>query len=422
VVFASTTEHVATTLAWAQETGAAVVPRGGGTGLTGGAEAVQRSVVIDLSRMDRILSVDDVSQTVTVQAAVKGGSLEAALAGRGLTTGHDPESLAVSTIGGWVASRSAGSAGVGYGTIDDLVVGLTVVLGGGEVLRLGPIPGGGPGPDLRRLFIGSEGALGIVTEATLAASRTPKEYLWDTLRPNSFESGAALIREVVQRRFRPLVMRLLDADEAAFVFNGLGHTGAALVIGFDGEAPAAAAQWFHLRELGKQFGARSLGPDLAQHWWDHRFDAFGWYQGVMGPPRTMGKGVVVDVLDAACLWRHVPRLYEDVRGALLDHAEMVRCRLPHAYQTGAAVHFTFVLRGGDDDEAEQLYESAWKDAAAACLGAEATIANDHGVGLLKVPFAAEELGAEGIGALRRIKRALDPNGVLNPGKLLPPED
>ena len=269
--------------------------------------------------------------------------------------------------------------------------------------------------------MGSEGTLGIVTEATLAVSRAPKEYLWDMLRPNSFESGAALIREVVQRRFRPLVMRLLDAEEAAFVFEGLGHSGAALVIGFDGDAPAAAAQWFHLRELGKQFGARSLGPELAQHWWDHRYDSFGWYQGVMGPPRTMGTGVLVDVLDTACLWRHVPRLYEDVRGALLDHAETVRCRLPHAYQSGASLQFTFVLRGSDDDEAERLYESTWKDAAAACLGAGATIAHDLGVGVLKVPFAAEELGPEATAALGRIKRALDPRGILNPGKLLPPE-
>jgi alkyldihydroxyacetonephosphate synthase len=421
VVFAGETEHVATTLAWAQETGAALVPRGGGTGLTGGAEAVQRSVVIDLSRMDRILAVDDVSQTVTVQAAVKGGFLEAALATRGLTTGHDPDSLAASTVGGWIASRSAGSASAGHGTIEDMVVGLTVVLGGGEIVRLAPIPRGGPGPDLRRLFVGSEGVLGIITEATLALSRAPKEYLWDMLRPNSFESGAALIREVVQRRFRPLVMRLLDADEAAFSFEGLGHTGAALVIGFDGDAPAAAAQWFHLRELGKQFGARSLGPELAQHWWDHRYDSFGWYQGVMGPPRTLGSGVLVDTVDTACLWRHVPRLYEDVRGALLDHAETVRCRLPHAYLTGASLSFTFVLRGGDDDQVERLYERAWKDAATACLAAGATIAHDQGVGVLKVPFAAEELGPSGTDALRRIKGALDPGGVLNPGKLLPPE-
>jgi alkyldihydroxyacetonephosphate synthase len=289
------------------------------------------------------------------------------------------------------------------------------------VVRLASIPRGGPGPDLRRLFAGSEGAFGVITEATLAVARAPKEYLWDTLRPNSFESGAALVREIVQRRFRPLVMRLLDAEEAAFAFDGLGHSGAALLIGFDGEAPAAAAQWFHLRELGKQFGARSIGPELATHWWDHRYDAFGWYQGVMGPARTMGPGVLVDVLDAASLWRHVPRLYEDVRGVLLEHAETVRCRLAHAYQSGAAVHFTFVLRGADDDEVERLYEAAWKDAAAACLAAGATIAHDQGVGVLKVPFAAEELGPDGSGALRTVKRAFDPGGVLNPGKLLPTE-
>jgi len=420
VVFAGSTEHVSTTVSWARETGTAVVPRGAGSGITGGAEAIRRAVVIDLSRMDRILAVDDVSQTVAVQAAVKGASLQATLATKGLSIGYDPDASDLSTVGGWIASRSAGSASAAFGTIDQALIGLTAVLGDGDVLRLGPLPAGGPGPDLRRLFVGSEGTLGIITEAVLAVSRVPRQYLWDSLKPNSFESGAALIREVLQRGFRPLVLRLLDAEEAAFQFRDLGHRGAALLVGFDGDAPAAAAQWFHLRELGKEFGARSIGPELAKHWWDHRQEASGWHEGVMGPARTLGAGVIVDVLDTACLWRRLPHLYEDVRGALLDHAETVRCRLSSPYPTGAALHFTFVVRAADDHEAERVYETAWKEAAAAILAAGGTVAYDLGVGLLKVPFAAEELGPAGSAALQRIKAALDPEGILNQGKLVPP--
>src|SRR5207245_6480567 len=162
LAFPKSTQEVSTILRWAQETGTPVVPRGGATGLRGGTEAVKRSVVVDLSRMNRILGIDDVSHTVTAEAGVRGGDLEAALAKRSLTTGHDLASVELSTVGGWIASGSVGATSAGYGSIEDLVIGLTVVLAGGDVLELKALPRASAGPDLRRLFVGSEGTLGVI--------------------------------------------------------------------------------------------------------------------------------------------------------------------------------------------------------------------------------------------------------------------
>jgi alkyldihydroxyacetonephosphate synthase len=420
LVFPRSTEHVATTLAWAQETETAVVPRGAASGLAGGAEALQRSVVLDLSLMDTILAIDTVSQTVDAQAGVRGSGLEAALASRGLTIGHYPESLEISTVGGWVATASAGYASAGYGSIEDLLVGLTAVLPGGSVLRLKPVPRSAAGPDLRRLFVGSEGTMGVITEVTLAASRLPAGHVWECFRPHSFESGAALVREIVQRGHRPLVVRLLDQAEASSLFAAFGHAGPALIAGFDAGAPAVEARRFELRQLAKELGGRPLGTELADHWWTHRYDPVAWYEGAMGSERTYGAGVIVDAVDVAALWRRLPHLYADVRGALLGHAEVVGCRLAHPDVTGGSLHFSFLVRAADDREAEKVYRQAWEDAMHACLSAGGTITHHHGVGLLKVPHLAAEIGDSGVDALRRIKAALDPSGVLNPGKLVPP--
>jgi alkyldihydroxyacetonephosphate synthase len=419
LVFPQTTDHVALTLEWARETGTPVVARGGASGVSGGAEAVKRSIVLDLSRMNRVLDVDDVSQVVRAQAGVRGGDLEAAAGTRGLTTGHYPASLEVSTVGGWIASAAVGYAAAGYGGIEDLVLGVTAVTGRGDVLDHRPIPRWGAGPDLRRLLVGSEGTLAIVTEATLALARLPAAFAWQAFAPRSFESGTALVREIVQRSYRPLAVRLFDPAAAGSAFSGFPHRGPLLIVGHDRDAPAGEAVRFSLAELARELGARALDSDLADHWWAHRHDGVAWQEAVMGKERMLGAGVIAGAVDLATIWRRVPRAYEEVRGTLLEHAEAVGCRLVAGYPSGAALQFSFVIRAEDDREAERVYRQLWAEAVAASLTAGATIAHHQGIGLLKAPFMANELGAAGVETLRSVKAALDPAGVLNPGKLLP---
>jgi alkyldihydroxyacetonephosphate synthase len=418
LVFPASTEDVAIVLGWAQETGTPIVPRGRGSGRSGGAQARARSIVVDLSRMNRVLRIDDVSQTIEVQAGAKGSAVETALARRGLTLGHAPVSMDISTVGGWIAAAASGLTQPGYGGIEDVLLGLTAVLPGGDVLLLKPVPRTATGPDLRRLLVGSEGAIAVVTEATLSASRAAS-LGWEAFRPNSFESGLSLLRELAQRPFRPLVARLFDESRAEDVFASLGHRGPAVLVAFDAGAPGADAERFELRRLARELGPRTLSRELAEHWWDHRFDALERYDDAMGGARTLGTGVVADTVEIAGLWRRLPTLYEDVRGTLRGHAETVGCTVGHLHRSGAALLFPFVIRAADDAEAERRYLQAWGDALRACVRAGGTISYHHGIGLLKAPFLQDEIGTTGVRMLRSIKLAVDPHGVMNPGKLVP---
>jgi alkyldihydroxyacetonephosphate synthase len=419
VVFPRTTDHVAATLAWASETKTPVVPRGGGSGVCGGAQAVWRGLVIDLSRMDRILDVDEASFAVTVEAGAHGDRLESALNERSLTLGHYPQSMAISSVGGWIATASAGQASAGYGVIEDMLLGMTVVLPAGDVVYLPATPRSAAGPDLRRLLVGSEGTLGIVTEASLAVSPLPEGMRWAAFRPASFEHGVELVRAVMHSGAHPDVVRLYDEVDAAVTFGAAEHAGGpVLVLGFrDGDMAEAGVEV--CGRLAAAAEATVLLASLGEHWWDHRHDAVGLYRQIMGEERALGAGVVVDTMEVAGLWGRLPELHASVRATLLSHAsEGVGCHLSHPYRSGASLYFTFLLRTPDDEAAERAYLAAWQAAVGACRKAGGTMTHHHGIGLLKAPFLADELGPGGVAVLRAIKRALDPAGVLNPGKLL----
>jgi alkyldihydroxyacetonephosphate synthase len=420
VAFPSSTEDVAAVLAWANETGSVVVPRGGGSGVCGGAEASTGSVVLDLTRMDRVLNVDEESRVVHVEAGVRGDRLEATLAERGLTVGHYPQSIALSTVGGWIAASSAGQASAGCGSIEDLVLGVTAVLPGGSIIRLRPVPRSAAGPDLRRLLIGSEGRFGVVTQAFLSCTSLPGAYVWDAFGFDTFDLCMAWMRAVVAARIGPAVVRAYDEVDSTLAFGTIGHTGGcAAIIGFDTNLPAVDERRRAAAEAARETDGKALGPSYGTHWWDHRNDSVDLYRRIMGAERAFGSGVVVDTMEVAGLWRDLPELYRAVRGALSRRADAVSCHLSHAYPSGSSLYFTFLIRASDDHEAERTYLAAWKEAVRACHAGGGTMTHHHGVGRLKAGFLREELGDGGLEMLRAIGEALDPAGILNPGALIP---
>jgi alkyldihydroxyacetonephosphate synthase len=422
VVFPRTTEDVAATLAWASESGTSVVPRGAGSGVCGGAQAIWRGIVLDLSRMNSVLEVDAESQTVTAEAGIRGDRLESELNGRGFTLGHYPQSMAISSLGGWIAAASAGQASAGYGPIEDNLLGLTAVTGSGAVLTLPATPRAATGPDLRRLLVGSEGTMAVVTRATLSVSRRPATIEWLAVTPPSFTDGIALAREVVQRGLHPIVLRLYDEVDSGLTFAQVGHPGGpVMLVGFAGDDAGASAMQA-ARTAALESSAGPLGQDYGRHWWAHRNDAVALYRRVMGQERMFGAGVIVDTMEVAGVWRSIPEIYDSIRDALLARAsQAVGCHLSHTYRSGASLYFTFLIRAEDDGAAERAYLEAWRRAAAACRGAGGTLSHHHGIGLLKAPFLEDELGEQGIATLRSLKAAFDPSGILNPGKLLETE-
>jgi alkyldihydroxyacetonephosphate synthase len=422
VLFPARTGEVATILAWASETGTAVIARGAGSGVCGGATADRDAVVLDLSRMDRIGPVDQESQTVEVQAGVRGDRLEAELARSDLTTGHYPQSVAISTVGGWIAASSAGQASTGFGAIEDVLLGLTAVLPDGEILRLRPVPRSAAGPDLRRLLIGSEGTLAVVTEATLACRARPGAWEWLAFGFEDFTTLASALKNVRRAETGVAVLRGYDETDAQLGFGALNHTTGCVALagfpagpagppGLDARKQAAAA---FLHTTGTELGAR-----YGEHWWQHRNDAVQTFAQIMGPERTFGTGVIVDTMEVAGLWSAVPRLYESIRAALSAHAQAVACHLSHLYPSGSSLYFTFLIGAADDREAETTYRAAWQQAAQSCTEAGGTITHHHGVGRLKAPFLTQDLGETGAHVLTRIRKALDPAGIMNPGGLRP---
>ncbi len=421
VVFPANTEEVATVLAWASQTSTAVIPRGAGSGVCGGAQAEAGSVVLDLSRMDRITDIDLMSQVAYVQAGVRGDQLEEALAGHGLTTGLYPQSIAISTVGGWIAASSAGQASTGFGAIEDVLLGLTAVLPRGEILRCRPVPRSAAGPDLRRLLVGSEGTLAVITEATLACRDRPAGWDWLAFAFPEFAALAGGLRQAVRGQTGAAVIRGYDETDAQLSFGALGHPGGCVgLLGFPAGLPGLAARKQAAAEAMEAAGASGeLGSRYGEHWWDHRNDAVDTYAGIMGPDRAFGSGVIVDTFEVAGLWSAVPRLYQSILAALAAHAQAVGCHLSHLYPSGSSLYFTFLISGTDDRDVATRYLAAWDQAVRSCAAVGGTITHHHGVGRLKAGYLAGELGETGVDVLIRIKAALDPAGIMNPGVLLP---
>jgi alkyldihydroxyacetonephosphate synthase len=419
VVFPTSTEDVATVLSWAAPMRIPVITRGGGSGVCGGASGAKASVVLDMTRMDKITDVDLASRAVHVQAGVRGDQLEDVLAADGLTVGHYPQSLAMSTVGGWIAASSAGQASTGFGAIEDVLLGLTAVLPTGRVLRCRPVPRSAAGPDLRRLLVGSEGTFAVVTEATLACRPRPAGWQWLAFGFPTFDALADGLRDAVRAETGAVICRGYDPTDAQLSFGPLGHSsGCVGLLGFPVGLPGLDARMAVAAEVLGEAG-NQLDSSYGDHWWRHRNDAVDTYARIMGPARAFGSGVVVDTMEVAGLWSVVPRLYAGVRTALAANAQAVGCHLSHLYPSGSALYFTFLISGADDRDAETRYLAAWDQAVRSCAAMGGTMTHHHGVGRLKSAYLPGEIGETGVQVLRRIKAAFDPDGIMNPRVLLP---
>lgn len=417
VVWPATTEQVADVYRWATRRRVPVVPYGGGAGVTGGAAPVAGGIILDTKRLRAILGLDEVSGIVTVQPGVIGQTLEEWLAARSRTLGHFPSSITVSSVGGFAAARSAGQASTRYGPFAMMVCGLEAVLPDGTILRRAPQPASAAGPDLAGLLLGAEGTLGVITELSLRVHPAPEAMVFRGFMVPSFGAGLAALRTVLQRGLRPAVVRLYDEHETQLSHAEVAP-GCLLVTVCEGWPPLAALEAAALADVVAAAGGDDLGEDPARHWHAHRYDVSYRLADLLKPSGLLGDAGAVDTLEIAAPWGLLDGAYAAVRAAVAGHADLVLCHASHAYPDGACCYFSFVIGGtGDEAAARARYESAWRDAMAAALGAGATISHHHGIGLLRAPWLAAELGDGQMALLRRIKGAVDPAGIANPGKL-----
>jgi len=400
----ATAPEVAAVLAVCSGCGVPVTPVGGRSGVCGGAIPVHGGVVLDLRGLTGPSVVDDVSLLADVRAGVFGHLLEEELrVDHGLALGHRPQSVAISTVGGWLACRSAGQYSTRYGKIEDMVVGLEVALADGSLVRTGGNARAATGPDLTQLFVGSEGTLGIITEARLRLHPLPSAERRSAWAFPSFAAGLDACRRVLRRGSRPAVLRLYDPAESKQSF---GHVDNVLVVLDEGDPASVDAAMETVAEECRAAGAEVLGTEPVERWMVHRDD-------VPDSEAYARLGIVGDTLELAGRWSVLGALYEDLRRGIADVAGTVwtSAHLSHAYADGACLYVTFAGQGGVD-----WYVRAWDVAAAIVLRHEGTLSHHHGIGLAKARFLPTALGAAH-GVLCDLKRVLDPAGVLNPGKL-----
>lgn len=439
VAFPESDEQVRALLAYAQECGARLIPYGGGTSVVGHINPLPGplpTLTLDLARLNRLLDLDRFSGLATFGAGVRGPDLEAALAEHGLTLGHFPQSFELSTLGGWIASRSSGQQSYHYGRIEDHFAGGHV-----ETLRgpldLPPFPASAAGPDLRHLLLGSEGRLGVITRAVIRVRPRPQAERFYGVFFREWQAGAAALRAMAQARLDVSMLRLSDARETEvnLVLSGkpglvrwadrglrLAGYGAArclLLYGVTGEPEAVRRAGRQVAAVTRAHGglppigaigslwrrSRFLTPYLRNTLWDH--------------------GYAIDTLETAAPWSAALPLVGQITAALEGAAAtqqtqvLVFAHLSHIYADGASSYITYLFPRRQDPGATLALWQAMKQAASqAVVAGGGTISHQHGIGLDHAPYLEAEKGALGMGLLRAACRELDPQGLLNPGKLL----
>lgn len=416
-------EDVQACLRVAGDQSVAVIPFGGGTSVVGALDpdrGVHHAVVaLDMAALTGIVRLDEVSREVVLAAGTTGPEAERLLAAHGLELGHFPQSFRYATIGGFAAARSSGQNSAGYGRFDAMVTGLRVATPTGDI-ELGRSPGSAAGPDLVRVFLGSEGIFGVITEVRLRVHPVPAERVFEAWSFPDFGSGAEALRQVAQSGGGPTVIRLSDETETAVSLAQVGKIGKVLAKGASAITVYEGDDIAHRRErtaaLLRDAGGVSSGAGPAADWLEGRFD---------GPylrDSLLDAGVFCETLETATTWANLQRLREAVGIALRDGfadegaKSYVMCHISHIYPTGASLYFT-VLAGIRSDPFE-VWARVKHRVGDAIMAADGTISHHHAVGRDHAPWLAEEIGETGIRILSAIKRELDPSGILNPGAVI----
>jgi len=459
VVWPADTQQVAQIVKLAAEHRTPLIPFGAGSGVCGGTVPLRGGIILDLKRMNNIIKLDEDSLAVTAGAGIIGQHLEMELNRKGYTMGHFPSSVYSSTLGGYLAARSAGQLSAKYGKIEDMILGLEAVLGTGEILRTTATPRASLGPDWNQVLIGSEGTLAIITEATCRIRPYPAERRFTSFVFPGPSEGTEAIRQIMRHELRPAAIRLYDELDTVLVgtsskneessesfWNAIplsqfgnfvksvapglirrterffgkradlinllekfATKGCLLVMTFEGESDLVADEEALAVELCEKLGGVNHGPEAALRWWNNR------YHVSYKQSKVFYHGAIVDTIEMATTWDKLVPLYEEVRQAVRDMA-FIMAHFSHAYLDGASVYFTFVTAAPNVEKAEQAHRAVWDAAATACQRIGAAISHHHGIGYTKARFMSEEHGPM-MRVYEALKREMDPAGILNPGKM-----
>jgi alkyldihydroxyacetonephosphate synthase len=418
VVRPETTEQVEGIVRIASEYRVPVVPRGGGSGTQGGTFALYGGIAVDLTRMNRILEVDEQSLAVTVQAGVDGSVLEKELNGLGLTMPHYPGSHHFgATIGGSLAARGSGVVSTKYGKAEQLALQVEAVVPPGRVISTLPVPNHAAGPDLMQTLIGSEGTLGIITAATMRLEPLPEGRRFLSFQFATVAAGLETARLIMTRRIVPAAMRLYDEADSARLTSmlKLASAGVLLIIVLDGHESSMALEEARIREVVDVNDGVDLDEGPARTWWDGKYEPFSKHN-APAPPTVFG------TTDTCARFSALPRLYEakkhTIEAGFADYGARYTAHFSHWYPWGGMIYDRFYVDEApeDPDEALALHDRLWNAAIETSLAHGGVVNEHHGVGLKLGRFMRPQYGSA-FDVMLAVKNAWDPDGIMNPGKL-----
>jgi alkyldihydroxyacetonephosphate synthase len=440
VAYPKDSREVRELLEFTRKSGARMIPYGGGTSVLGHINPPENArapvLTVDLSRLDELIDLDESSRLATLGAGANGPRIERLLNARGYTLGHFPQSFELSTLGGWIASRSTGQQSYYYGRIEDLFAGGMV-----ETLQgaweLPALPASAAGPDLRQVLLGSEGRLGIITRATVRVRPMPEVERFLAIFFPTWESGIQAMREIAQERLPISMARLSDAQETETTLAlsgkdelvnwadrglrllGQGDERCLLIYGLTGGKATTRLAARQVREIARHHDGLYTGATIGKLWRKSRF---------LTPylrNTLWQRGYALDTLETAVPWVQVPAMASALNAAISHGLErtgervLVFAHLSHIYRDGASIYVTYLYRRSPDpDETLERWQAMKTTASQALVTHGGTISHQHGVGLDHAPYLEAEKGAVGMTVLESVVHALDPDGILNPGKLL----
>ncbi|TFG05885.1 MAG: FAD-binding oxidoreductase [Promethearchaeota archaeon] len=420
IVWVDSVDQIPPILKLANEHKIPIIPYGGGAGVNGGIVALTGGIVIDLKRLIRI-EINEESNYVLCQAGVIGQHLEDYLNERGYTLGHLPSSLTTSCIGGFAATRSAGALSSLYGKIEDMILDLEVVLPNGRIIHTNPscVPRKATGPNFNELFVGSEGTFGIITDICLSIKRNPDirefaGFLFPTL-----SAGFRAVKKILNLGIKPSIIRLYESVEARMVYHieDIGKEESYLTLTFDGFNETK-----EITELQKKFcteiclkeGAKDMGAEAGRIWYENRLNMY------YPNPQYIKMNVLADTVDVVTTYDNLENLFNKMKEAMQSKKVNVMAHWSHFYLEGGSMYLIFVMLEKDtekDQRASRLYKETWMKGLKACIENGGSISHHHGIGIFRGDFMEQELGPGTFEIFKGIKKMLDPNGIMNPGKL-----
>ena len=413
IIWPDTIEQISAILKLANEEKIPVIPYAEGSGVVGGAIPIYGGIIMDMKKFNEILEINDKDLTVTAQTGINGMNLERYLNAKGYTTGHIPQSLYTSSLGGWIAHRAAGQFSTKYGKIEDIVLGMEVVLPQGDIIKFKTIARASTGPQLDKLFIGNEGTLGIVTKATLKIWPYPEKRALISYAFPTIEDSFEAVREVLREHIFPAVIRIYDQSETNRHFGDVEKAKNKVMVVFvcEGNERLVDLEESFTREKCEKNSGVDCGVEPVDHWFETRFRVT---ETSSMPPYK----IVFDTIEIASLWENTAKIYHNVVDSVskIKGVLLITAHVSHFYPNGVGIYFSFggvPSKGKSDFE---FYQECWNETIKAVIEAGGSIAHHHGIGINRSHWMKEEWG-EALNLMKKIKDIFDPNHILNPGKL-----